>query len=182
MKYLARFYLWLIGWKIVGVLPPQVRKCVMVAAPHTSNYDYPITLSVFYAKELPIRFLAKDSLFRFPLGILMRASGGIPVERSRKHNLVDSMIKMFNEREELVLLVPVEGTRSYVKEWKSGFYHTAVGAGVPIALGFLDYGRKEAGYGELFYPTGDYAVDLLSIQTYYRQFTAKYPDKSSLNA
>jgi 1-acyl-sn-glycerol-3-phosphate acyltransferase len=79
------------------------------------------------------------------------------------------------------LLIPAEGTRSYVKEWKSGFYYTALGANVPIVLGYLDYGRKTAGFGDLFYPTGDYQKDLAEIKNFYRQFTARYPEKSSLN-
>ena len=181
MRYLCRFYLWLIGWKTASVLPEEVRKCVLVAAPHTSNSDYPICLSTLYAHGTRVRFLAKDSLFRFPLGFLMRATGGIPVNRSKHCNTVDTMIGMFSERKRLVLMIPVEGTRSYVKEWKSGFYHTAVGAGVPIALGYLDYSTKTAGFGDVFYPTGDYQKDLQKIQTFYRQFRAKYPEKSSLN-
>lgn len=111
----------------------------------------------------------------------MRASGGIPVDRSKHNNLVDSMVAMFTEREDLILMIPAEGTRSYVKEWKSGFYHTAMGAKVPIVLGYLDYAKKEAGFGDLFYPTGDYAKDLVAIQNFYRKVTAKHPEKSSLN-
>jgi 1-acyl-sn-glycerol-3-phosphate acyltransferase len=181
MKWLCRLYLKIIGWKTASVLPPHVRKCVLVAAPHTSNEDYPICLATLYAAGVRIRFLAKNSLFKFPLGILMRATGGIPVDRSKNNNLVESMIRMFGERDDIIMMIPVEGTRSYVKEWKSGFYRTALGAGVPIALGYLDYGTKTAGFGDLFYPTGDYDKDLLEIQNFYRQFKAKYPEKSSLN-
>jgi 1-acyl-sn-glycerol-3-phosphate acyltransferase len=94
---------------------------------------------------------------------------------------VDAMIEMFTVRDELILMIPAEGTRSYVKEWKSGFYHTAIGAGVPIVMGYLDYGNKVAGFGDLFYPTGDYGRDLIEIQNFYRQFKAKHPEKSSLN-
>ncbi|MEX1239098.1 MAG: 1-acyl-sn-glycerol-3-phosphate acyltransferase, partial [Cyclobacteriaceae bacterium] len=128
-----------------------------------------------------VRFLAKKSLFKFPVGILMRVTGGLAVDRSKHNNLVEAMIDMFASNERLVLLIPAEGTRSYVKEWKSGFYYTALGAGVPIALGYLDYGQKIAGFGELFYPTGDYQQDLVRIQNYYRQFRPKYPEKSSLS-
>lgn len=159
----------------------SIRKCVLVAAPHTSNFDYPISLATLLASGVHVRFLAKNSLFKFPLGILMRASGGIPVDRSKHNNMVDAMIHMFQENKELILMIPVEGTRSYVKEWKSGFYHTAMGAGVPIAMGYLDYGKKVAGFGDLFYPTGDYQKDLIELQNFYRKFTAKHPEKSSLN-
>jgi 1-acyl-sn-glycerol-3-phosphate acyltransferase len=181
MKWFCKFYLWLIGWKIGSVLDPSIKKAVLVAAPHTSNWDYPIALATLYACDVRVQFLAKNSLFKFPLGMLMRATGGIAVDRSKNNNMVDMMIGMFAKRNNLILMIPAEGTRSYAKEWKSGFYHTAVGAGVPIVLGYLDYGKKMAGFGDLFQPTGDYAKDLLAIQNFYRQFTARYPEKSSLN-
>jgi 1-acyl-sn-glycerol-3-phosphate acyltransferase len=180
MEWICKLYLWLIGWKTGSTLPVSIRKCVLVAAPHTSNLDYPIALATLYAAGVRVRFLAKKSLFKFPLGLLMRLTGGLPVDRSKHSNMVQAMIEMFSHRDRLILMIPVEGTRSYVKEWKSGFYHTALGAGVPIALGYLDYGKKVAGFGELFYPTGNYDQDLQVIQTYYRQFQARYPEKSSL--
>ena len=180
MKWLSKLYLWMIGWKTGSTLPASIQKCVLVAAPHTSNLDYPIALATLYGAGVHIRFLAKKSLFKFPLGILMRITGGVPVDRSKHTNMVEAMVDMFSRNEKLILMIPVEGTRSYVKEWKSGFYYTALGAGVPIALGYLDYGRKIAGFGELFYPTGNYHLDLQLIQNYYRQFTARYPEKSSL--
>lgn len=153
----------------------------MVAAPHTSNWDYPIALATLYANGVKVRFLGKDSLFKFPLGMLMRATGGMPVDRSKHNNLVDALVNTFRQHDELILMIAVEGTRSYVKEWKSGFYFTAMGANVPIVMGYLDYKNKVAGFGDLFYPTGDYKQDLIAIQNFYRQFTAKYPEKSSLN-
>ncbi len=168
------------GWKTSTTLPPAVKKCVLVAAPHTSNLDYPIALATLYASGVRVRFLAKKSLFKFPLGVLMRLTGGLAVDRSRHNNMVDALIDMFAHAENLILMIPVEGTRSFVKEWKSGFYYTALGAGVPIALGYLDYGRKIAGFGDLFFPTGDYQKDLAAIQNFYRQFQARYPEKSSL--
>jgi 1-acyl-sn-glycerol-3-phosphate acyltransferase len=180
MKWLCKLYLWITGWKTGSTLPVTVKKCVMVGAPHTSNMDYPIALATLYASGVRVRFLAKKSLFKFPLGILMRLTGGLPVDRSRHTNMVEAMIHMFQQHERLILLIPAEGTRSYVKEWKSGFYYTALGAKVPIALGYLDYGRKIAGFGKLFYPTGNYQQDLLEIQNYYRQFRPRHPEKSSL--
>jgi 1-acyl-sn-glycerol-3-phosphate acyltransferase len=181
MRWLCSLYLKLIGWKIGSRLDPSIKKCVLVAAPHTSNYDYPISLATLYSCDFRVRFLAKKSLFKFPLGIIMRASGGIPVDRSKHNNMVDAMIHLFQQKEELILMIPAEGTRGYVKEWKSGFYHTAMGAKVPIVMGYLDYGKKVAGFGDVFYPTGDYQKDLNEIQNFYRQFTARHPEKSSLN-
>lgn len=181
IKWLCKLYLRAIGWKTGSTLPVSVKKCVLVGAPHTSNMDYPIALATLYASGVRVRFLAKKSLFRFPLGILMKLTGGLPVDRSRHTNMVEAMVDMFSRNEKLILLIPAEGTRSYVKEWKSGFYYTALGAGVPIALGYLDYGRKIAGFGKLYYPTGNYQKDLAEIKDYYRQFRARYPEKSSLN-
>ncbi|MEX2235830.1 MAG: 1-acyl-sn-glycerol-3-phosphate acyltransferase [Cyclobacteriaceae bacterium] len=181
MKWICKLYLWFIGWKTGSTLPLSVKRCVLVAAPHTSNMDYPIALATLYAGGVRVRFLAKKSLFKFPISILMRITGGLPVDRSKHNNMVEAMIEMFSRKEKLILMIPVEGTRSYVKEWKSGFYHTALGAGVPIALGYLDYGRKIAGFGDLFYPSGNYQQDLQVIQNFYRQFKARYPEKSSLN-
>ncbi|MEQ8302929.1 MAG: lysophospholipid acyltransferase family protein [Cyclobacteriaceae bacterium] len=181
MRWLCALYLKIIGWKVGSTLDPSIRKCVLVAVPHTSNYDYPIALATLYACKTRVRFLAKKSLFKFPMGILMRATGGIPVDRSKHSNLVEAMIDMFSQHDDLILMMAAEGTRSYVKEWKSGFYHTAVGANVPIVMGYLDYGNKVAGFGDLFYPTGNYEKDLNEIQDFYRQFTAKHPEKSSLN-
>lgn len=181
MEWICRFYLKLIGWKIGSRLDGSIKKCVLVAAPHTSNWDYPIAMATLYACGVRTNFLAKKNLFNFPLGIIMRASGGIPVDRSKHNNMVDFMIDRFHENDELIMMIPAEGTRSYVKEWKSGFYYTAMGAGVPIVMGYLDYGKKVAGFGDLFYPTGDYQKDLIAIQNFYRQFKAKHPEMSSLN-
>jgi hypothetical protein len=117
---------------------------------------------------------------QFPLGVIMRFFGGIPVDRSRNTGMVDAMIAEFGKHDRLVLMIPPEGTRGYVKEWKTGFYRVAVGAGVPIVLGYLDYGRKEAGLGKAFYPSGDYEKDLAAIQAFYRPMRAKHPERSSL--
>lgn len=180
MKWIARLYFWLIGWKTFNGVSSDVRKYVMVAAPHTSNWDFPITVAALLLMNVKTSYLAKKELFKFPLGIIMRYFGGIGVDRSKKGGTVEQMIDLFRTHQQLVLLVPPEGTRKYVKEWKSGFYHVALGANVPIALAYLDYAKKEAGIGKMFYPTGDYANDLLAIKQFYRGIAAKYPEKSSV--
>ncbi len=180
LKLIARFYFWLIGWKTANKLPPQVDKYVMIGAPHTSNWDFPITIAALSIMGVKVNYLAKKELFRFPLGIIMRGLGGIPVDRSRSTGMVDAMIGEFGKHDRLVLLVPPEGTRGYVKEWKSGFYRVAAGAGVPIVLAYLDYGRKEAGLEKAFYPTGDYEKDLPLIQGFYRTVQARFPEHSSV--
>ncbi|WP_207764414.1 1-acyl-sn-glycerol-3-phosphate acyltransferase [Raineya orbicola] len=153
----------------------------MVAAPHTSNWDFFYTMVIFSSLGIRIRFLGKKSLFKFPLGLLMRFFGGIPVDRSKSNNLVSAAAEIIRKSKKIILLVPVEGTRSYTEGWKSGFYYIAQEANVPISLGFLDYARKEGGFfDDLFYPSGNYVEDLEKIQLYYKDIQGKYPEKSSL--
>lgn len=183
LKLIGKLFLRLNGWTIADHTPKgiqDVKRCVIVAAPHTSNWDYPFAMSVFYALGVKVRFLAKDSLFKFPLGLIMKGSGGIPVYRSQRNNLVQTMIDLFASREELRLMIPAEGTRSFVREWKSGFYHVAYGAKVPIVLGFLDFKEKKGGFLNVYYPSGNYAKDLYEIQKLYSLIHPKNPDQYSL--
>lgn len=180
MRLIAKLYFAIIGWKTHNGTPSHIRKYVMIGAPHTSNWDFPIAMGALQILRVPVNYLAKKELFKFPLGIIMRYFGGIPVDRSKNTRMVDNMINEFNRHESLYLLVPPEGTRGYVKEWKSGFYYVALGAKVPIALAYLDYGKKEAGIAKLFYPTGDYAKDLEEIKSFYRGIKAKHPERSSV--
>jgi 1-acyl-sn-glycerol-3-phosphate acyltransferase len=181
MKYqLAKFWFWITGWKIEGGIPGTIKKCVLVAAPHTSNWDFPFALAGLYLMNVDVKFLAKKSLFNFPLGWIMYGTGGIPVDRAKNTNMVERMIQMFSQNNNLILLIPAEGTRGKVSEWKSGFYHTAVGANVPIALGFLDYKRKIAGITQFYYPTGNFESDLPEIKSFYKNITARYPEKASV--
>jgi 1-acyl-sn-glycerol-3-phosphate acyltransferase len=152
----------------------------MIGAPHTSNWDFPITMAALLLMRVKVNYLAKKELFKFPLGIIMRYFGGISVDRSKNTRMVDSMTNEFKLHDSLILLVPPEGTRGYVKEWKSGFYYVALGAGVPIGLGYLDYARKEAGIAKLFYPSGDFTKDLEEIKSFYRGIAARHPEKSSV--
>jgi 1-acyl-sn-glycerol-3-phosphate acyltransferase len=184
LKLIGKLILKVTGYKIIDHTPKGVnnyQKAVMIAAPHTSNWDYLYTISVLYALEIPIKYLGKESLFKFPLGILVRKLGGIPVRREQKNNLVNEMAKLINDStEQIQLIIPAEGTRSYSKEWKSGFYHIANTAGVPIILGFLDFGKKEVGFLDVFIPSGDYEKDLIKIQKNYLGITPKYPELYSL--
>jgi 1-acyl-sn-glycerol-3-phosphate acyltransferase len=184
LKFIGKLILKVAGYKIVDTTPKGVQnyqKAVMIAAPHTSNWDYVYTMAALYALEIPIKYLGKESLFKFPLGILVKNLGGIPVRRDQKNNLVNDMAKMINDStEQMQLIVPAEGTRSYSKEWKSGFYHIANVAKVPIILGFLDFAKKQVGFLDEFNPTGDYEKDLKSIQKKYVGITPKHPDLYSL--
>ena len=184
LKFIGRLILHIAGYKIIDTTPKGVQnyqKAVMIAAPHTSNWDYVYTMAALYALEVPIKYLGKASLFKFPLGIIIKKLGGIPVRREQKNNMVNDMAKMIVEAtEQMILIIPAEGTRSYSKEWKSGFYHISNTAKVPIILGFLDFGKKEVGFIDEFNPTGDYEKDLKNIQKRYLGITPKHPELYSL--
>jgi 1-acyl-sn-glycerol-3-phosphate acyltransferase len=167
-------FLRLAGWKVLGSLPAEARKSVFIAAPHTSNWDLPYTLMVAFALRLNIYWMGKASIFRFPFGPLMRWLGGIAVDRSKTNNLVAASAQALQAAQGPVqLIVPPEGTRSKTRYWKTGFYHIAVSAQVPIVLAYMDYARKISGLGPTFYPTGDLDADMLRIKAFYVEFKGK---------
>ena len=184
IKIISKLILKISGWTISDQTPKGIKnyhRAVIIGAPHTSNWDYVYAMAAIYKVGLNIKYLAKDSLFKFPLGILISALGGIPVNRSQKNNLVGMMVEILrNSENDIHIIVPVEGTRSYTKEWKSGFYHIAMQANVPIILGYMDFKTKVVGFMDVFVPTGDYENDLILIQKKYVNITAKYPELSSL--
>lgn len=171
-RILSILILKLAGWKVSGHVP-DIPKFVMIAAPHTSNWDLPYTLFVAFAMKVKIYWMGKKELFRPPFGPLLRWLGGIPIDRSKSNGVVGQSIQQLQDAEKLVLTVPPTGTRSKVMHWKTGFYHIAHGAGVPIVLGFLDYGRKMGGVGPLFYPTGDINADMKEIQAFYKDIQGR---------
>jgi 1-acyl-sn-glycerol-3-phosphate acyltransferase len=154
---------------------PDTPKWVMIAAPHTSNWDFSVMLSVAFAFEIKLSWMGKNTLFKWPFGSFFRYLGGIPVNRSRSENAVHRMVQLFNEVEALVLGIPPEGTRRKVRTWKTGFYHIAHGANVPIALGFIDYERKASGVGPIIQPTGDIDIDMKEIHAFYATVKGKHP-------
>jgi 1-acyl-sn-glycerol-3-phosphate acyltransferase len=174
-KRLAFWYLKVSGWKIEGEVPAE-KRFVLIAAPHTSNWDLPFLLAFAAVFDLKISWLGKHSLFFPPLGMLMRALGGIPIIRHRNLNVVDAMVAEFKTRSELVLVVPTEGTRSRVDYWKSGFYHIAKGADVPIVPSYLDYGNKRGGFGAAIRPSGDMKHDMQLFRDLYADKLGLYPD------
>ncbi|MFD2244895.1 1-acyl-sn-glycerol-3-phosphate acyltransferase [Pontibacter ruber] len=177
-KFLSKLLFKVSGWKLVGNLTPENRRCVMVAAPHTSNWDFIYARAAFYLMEAPIRFTIKKEFMRFPFGGLLKSMGALPVDRSKNTRMVDAMISIIKQTKgDMCVLVTPEGTRKYQPRWRMGFYHVAVGAGVPIVLGYLDYAKKEAGIGPTIYPTGDIDADMEKILAFYRTKTAKYPEQ-----
>lgn len=174
-RLISLFLLKILGWKKEGTLPVE-KKYVMIAAPHTSNWDFLYTILIAFAFKLKIFWMGKNTLFKKPFGPLVKWMGGIPVNRDRSNNLVDETIAWFNKNERLVIVVPPEGTRSKTTYWKTGFYHIAYGAGVPILLGYLDYKRKAGGFGPTFHPTGLIDDDMVIIRDFYSNITGRNPD------
>jgi len=168
----------LVGWRVEGEAP-STNKLVIIAAPHTSNWDLPIMLGVALHYRIKIHWMGKDTLFKPPFGWFMRWLGGISIDRSKASNTVDQMIGIFNAADSLAVAIPPEGTRSKTRYWKTGFYNIAHGAGVPIALGFLDYERKVGGIGKTLITSGDYDADLKIIKAFYAGVTGKYKDQYS---
>jgi len=173
----SRLILSLAGWRTRGRLP-QIPKFVLVGAPHTSNWDLPFTLLMAFALRARIHWMGKAAIFRRPFRGFFQWLGGIPVERSQSDNLVVQSIQQFQRNDQLILTIAPAGTRQRVIRWKSGFYHIACGANVPIVLGFLDYRRKVGGIGPLIYPSGNIAADMETIRDFYDGVTGKNPAQS----
>jgi 1-acyl-sn-glycerol-3-phosphate acyltransferase len=167
------------GWSEERNIPAE-RKFVVIAVPHTSNWDFLYFLAVGDKLNIPLSFMGKKKLFRWPLARFMRDLGGIPVDRARSNNMVDQMIAEFKKRDTFMLTIAPEGTRGKVRQWKTGFYHIAMGAGVPIVCGMMDYAKKRGGLGPAIWPTGDYEKDMAKVSEFYRQCTPKNPELSNV--
>ena len=180
MRAISGMVMRLGGWRTEGMTPEQIAsypKYVLIAAPHTSNWDFPVTLMVCFQLHLKVYWMAKASLFAWPIGWLSRWLGGIAIDRSASNNTVQNTINAFNARERLAVIVAPEGTRGKVTHWKTGFYHMAHGAGVPIALAYLDFARKRGGIGRMFVTSGDIEADMAEIQQFYSGITGKNRDQ-----
>ena len=179
LRGLSLTILKLTGWRVEGSLPPDCPKCVVIAAPHTSNWDLPNTLIAGFALRMNLYWMGKRSIFAPPFGALMHWLGGIAVNREKSTNLVAASVDAIRAADgPLQLVVPPEGTRSKVRYWKTGFYHIAHGAGEPIVLSYMDYARKISGLGPVFHPTGDIDRDMETIKAFYAPFKGKNPDQS----
>jgi 1-acyl-sn-glycerol-3-phosphate acyltransferase len=168
------------GWTSVGTLPAET-SYVLIAAPHTSNWDFPNFLGVTNALGIKTHFMAKASLFRWPMGRFMRSVGGVRIDRATAKDTVQQMIDQFAAREAFVLTVAPEGTRGSVAKWRTGFYQIALGAGVPIVCGFMDYSKRTSGLGPTIHPTGDYDADMAPAFAFYRTITGKHPGRMTTN-
>lgn len=176
MKGLSKFILKLIGWK-VNIKVEIPTSCVICVAPHTSNWDLPLGLLVYSSLGLKASFLMKKDWFFFPLNFIFKALGAIPVDRSKKNSLTSQVAEVFAEKKTFHLAVTPEGTRKANKDWKKGFYYIALEAHVPIMIASFDYKLKTITVEDNFIPTGDADKDMEVIKSYYKNITAKYPDK-----
>lgn len=178
LRTVSRHLLQALGWRIEGELSPRASRCVVIAAPHTSNWDFPYTLLAAFALGMHIRWLGKASLFRWPFGGLMRWLGGIAVRRERSNNLVSSSATALRAaRGPLQLVVAPEGTRTRATQWKTGFHHIARGAGLPIQLSYLDWGERRCGLGPLLEPGDDVDADIARIKAFYAPFRGRNPEQ-----
>jgi 1-acyl-sn-glycerol-3-phosphate acyltransferase len=173
-RALGRALLAAFGWRIAGDVP-NLPKLVLIAAPHTSNWDFPLAMAVIFAIGIHVSWMGKHTFVNGPLSPLLRWLGGIPVDRRGAQGVVGQMVDVFNQREQFVLGLAPEGTRKKVTAWKTGFYHIAVGAGVPIVPVTFDYGRRLVRIGAPLYPTGDITADMVHIEAFYQGVVGKNP-------
>jgi len=176
--YISKVILKILGWKIVGDFPHHIKKMVLVAGPHTSNWDFPLGLMVRSVIEADIKYIGKDSLFRPPLSWITKPLGGIPVDRSRSNNFVDAAVAKFDSVDELAILLAPEGSRKKVDKLKTGYYHIARQANVPMLPTILDYATKEFKFLDLIWATEDQVADLEKIENIFRGVEGYHLDKS----
>ena len=179
---LVRICHWILrklGWTL-HVDIPEITKFVAIAAPHTSNWDFPLTILAAKAINLKIHWMGKHNMFRSPYGSFFRKIGGIPVHRDGGKNYIEQMADLFNRSDSLILALTPEGTRSKTDHWKTGFHYIARAANVPIMLAYLDFGHKAVGIGDLFYPGDDIEADFERIRQFYKTRQGKNPEQASL--
>ena len=173
-QWIAQSLMALFGWRI-EMNAPDLPKLLLIGAPHTSNSDFVLTLVTFFALSVRISWMAKHTFFRWPIKGVLTWLGGIPINRTIKDGVVEQTVEAFSKRDKFILAITPEGTRTKVYRWKTGFYHIAQGAGVPIVLVRFDYGRKLMGIGPTIEPSGDVAADMAQIQSIFAQIRGKNP-------
>lgn len=181
----ARFVRWLLlqwyvrtGWRATGSLPPD-RKFVIIGAPHTSNWDFPVFLGTVHSVGREVSFIGKSSLFKGAMGHFMRASGGVPVDRDASRDTVTQIVNQFAAHDDFLLIVAAEGTRSRTTRWKTGFYQIALRARVPIVCAGPDYLNKRGVFGPVIRPTGDYEKDMAPAFAFFRTLAPRHPERSA---
>ncbi len=180
MKKFLKLLLKLLGWKVIGERPFNINKMIIVEAPHTSNWDYFYGMICIYSVGIKVNVVIKKELFFWPLGPVLKALGGIPIDRSTTSNKVEALASLFNQQKVMRLAITPEGTRSLSTQWKKGFYYVAMKAAVPILLAALDYKNKTGILGDIIHPSGDYEKDFKKIEAFYRGMGARHPEKFNL--
>ncbi|MBX3001074.1 MAG: lysophospholipid acyltransferase family protein [Caldilineaceae bacterium] len=169
--------LWLAGWKPAGQLP-NLSKFIVVAAPHTSNWDGVLAVLVLWAAGLNIHWMVKREVLDNPFSGILRWLGAIPVDRQSPVGLVDQIVERFTSREKFIVVITPEGTRKRVEKWKTGFYRIAMGANVPIVLAYADYPKRTVGIGPTLIPTGNLDADLARMMDFFKTVTPRHPDRA----
>jgi len=175
LKIVSRYILSALGWQVDAQLPSE-KKFVIIGAFHTSNWDFPLGILGLWAMGLKASWVGKHTLFRGPLGPIFKLLGGIPVDRTVHTGFIQRIAELYESRDQMALTIAAEGTRSKTEHWKTGFYHIATAANVPIALGYLDYGNKKLGVGATLYPCGDINKDFEIIREFYQDKTGLRPE------
>ncbi len=189
-RFFSTIFLWLLRWKIkVDETIPRadLERCVLIAVPHTSNWDQPLMVAAMKKLRVPFRYTIKQEWLRAPLGWFIRMTGGIGIDRRPKSpgaerpSMVEAIADLFGSNDKIAIVIPPEGSRSLRTEWKTGFYYIALAAKVPICFGYLDYKKKEAGIGGVLYPTGDLEADMQKIMAFYQNITPRFPKQFSMD-
>jgi len=176
LSVLSKFVLRLFGWAVAKDLPLK-EKYVLIGAPHTSNWDFPLGLLGLLAMGLRFRWVGKHTIFKGPAGPMLKLIGGIPVDRRIRSRFIKQMVALFNARENMILTIAPEGSRSKTRYWKTGFYYIALDAAVPIALGYIDHREKKIGIGYCLFPSGNIEKDMEIIRKFYDGKTGRHPEK-----
>lgn len=188
LKLISRFLLWLSGWKVNYANFEVSQKCVMIASPHTSNWDFYFMRLAFYVLDVPMKVTIKDDWTRFPFSLIIEPMGGIGIDRGpkipgkKRKSYIDTMAELLANNERIAMIVTPEGTRSLNTKWKKGFYYAALKANVPICFGYLDYAKKEAGVGGFVHPTENIDETMRAVMAFYSTVTPKFPEKYGLDA
>lgn len=181
LSAIGKLILKILGWKLEGSLPKDLKKAVIVCGPHTSNWDALYALSGLAAYKLNIRFAIKKEWMSTPIGWLLKGLGAIPIKRGvfgkKSASMVDTISEMYKNCDSLFIAISPEGTRKYAERWKTGFYFIAINANVPFVLAYLDYEKKIAGFGPVIYPSGDLDKDIVVIKNFFKNIKGKYPEK-----
>lgn len=172
----AAFFFRLFGWQVAGSLP-NLPKMVIIGAPHTSNWDFPLAMTLIFYLGVHLNWMAKKEFFVAPFSRLWLWLGGVPIDRKAANGMVGQTIEAVQTRAKIVLAIAPEGTRSKVARWRTGFYHIAHGANIPIVPVLVDYGRKVLTITEPFFPTGDVDADLPLLQSRYQGISGKNRDQ-----